>query len=206
MNKKRLLTSITAISERVCRILPVFFWLFLIFGFEEPLMAIITLFSALLHECGHIGYILLKKEIPLNLKGVISGFRIKNSPRLSYREEMCLYLSGPAVNLGIFVIASLLARLFGKICPLIATINLATALSNLAPIEGYDGYGAILAYLREREVGETAEAALRCLSTALIFLLTLLSLYFIDRFGGGYWIFVLFFISTLRRVDRGLVE
>lgn len=205
MKQAKAFSLIKRLSEWICRILPMFFWLFLIFGFEEPLPAIITLISAILHECGHIGYIFWRRGVPKNLRAVINGLRITRNTGLSYDEEILLCLSGPAVNLGIFLLASLLGSAFGEACYLVALINLATALSNLIPIEGYDGYGAIMAYLRKREAGDVAERGLEATSTALIFLLTLLSLYFIDRFGGGYWIFAVFFISTLRRMDRGLV-
>ena len=206
MKQKKLFSVIALLSERLCSILPMFFWLFLIFGFEEPLIAIITVVSALLHECGHIGYILWRRGRPKDMRATINGFRIKKNTSLSYGEEICLYLSGPAVNLLLFIVASLLTLVFGEICYLIAVINLATALSNLIPIEGYDGYGAIIAYLHLREESEAAERLISGISTALIFLLTLLSLYFIDRLGGGYWIFAVFFVSTLRHMDQGLVK
>lgn len=206
MRVKRKSVGLIWLLNKACTILPVFFWLFLIFGFEEPLMAIITLVSALIHEMGHIGYIMIAKGLTPSIKGVLSGFRIRTGSGLSYDEEIGTYLAGPAVNIFVFVVCSFLAIPFGGIFAVIALINLATALSNLLPIEGYDGYGALMAIISKREMGNGAVRRLSYLSSTLIFLLCILSLYLIDRQGGGYWIFAVFFISMIKCIKNVIRE
>ncbi len=206
MNKKNRYRSLIWLLNRLCSVLPVFFWMFLIFGFEEPIMAIVTLCSALIHEAGHIGYIMVVRKLQPSIRGVLSGFRIRASVGLSYDEDIGTYLAGPAVNLVIFVLFSFLAISFGEICIVIALINLATALSNLLPIEGYDGYGALMAMIHKREAGDRAIRNLSHLSTGLIFLFCIFSLYLLDRQGGGYWIFAVFFISMIKCIKSGLGE
>ena len=203
-NKKNEL--IIWLLNKACGILPVFFWLFLIFGFEEPCMALVTLGSALMHEAGHIGYIMLSRGLKPNIRGVLNGLKIKSYGNLSYAEEIKLSLAGPIMNIVLFVLFSLFSVLLGERMLITAMINLATALSNLLPIEGYDGYGALMAYIRGRELGESIEHFLVCISSGLIFLLCIFSLYLIDRVGGGYWIFAVFFISMIKCIRNTLRE
>ena len=184
--------------KKCSELLPVFFWALLIFGVDDGDMAVMTIISALIHEAGHIGYISIAKKVRPTLKGVMSGFRIGCVGGLSYDQEIKMYLAGPAVNVISFLLCSFVSRPFGLDMSLFAAINLATAISNLLPIKGYDGYGIIRAYITKNEYGEIAIKALSLVSTGLIFILCILSLYFINRFGGGYWIFFVFFFSMLK--------
>ena len=190
--------------KKILKVLPAFFWLILIFGFGEADVSIITLISALLHEMGHIGYLCAKKKTTLSIRGVLSGFRIRSTTLLSYEEERLFYLAGPLVNLFCFIIASFLSRIFGDIFSVFAMINLFCALSNLLPIEGYDGYGILRASLQKLEKGELFVQILSAISTCLIFFLCIISLYFINKFNGGYWIFFVFFISMIKRFKEDL--
>ncbi len=192
--------------NKISAILPVFFWSFLVFGFEEPIMGVITIGSALIHEAGHILCIWASRGFAISLKGVVSGFRIKTGSSLSYDEEIAIYLGGPAANLLFFVLFSFLSIFFGELCALISIINLATALSNLLPIEGYDGYGIIRAIINKRGLNSIAMRTLSTVSSSLVFVLCILSLYLIDRQGGGYWIFAIFFISMIKHIKLGLRE
>ncbi len=206
MKKGRNKVDVLRVVKAVEGILPVIFLVFLIFGFEEPAAAVITIFSAILHEIGHIGYLSLARNTRISIKGVLSGFRINADSLLTYDEMAFAYLSGPLMNLFIFILSALLSAFWGELFALISIINLATAVSNLLPIEGYDGYGILFSLIQKREMGEKWLKALYCLSSALIFLLCIFSLYIIDRQGGGYWIFLVFFISMLKCIKNNLGE
>ena len=192
--------------ELLCSMLPALFWGLMIFGFEEVSTAIATLLSALIHECGHIAYILFIDKSGFGFKGVLSGFRIKAHAPISYDEEIGRYLAGPMANIITFVIAVLLGKIAGNFFVTLAAISLATAISNLLPIRGYDGYGIIRAIIEKREICSLAIKALGWVSSSLIFTLCILSLYLIDRHGGGYWIFAVFFISMIKEFAEGLGE
>ncbi len=184
-------------------ILPAFFWAFLIFGFEDPYMAVLSIIAAVIHEGGHIFSILLRRGTPM-LRGVLSGFRIKSTGVVTYAEELLTYLAGPLANLVAFLLFSLLSLVLGKWAAMAAVINLITALSNLLPIEGYDGYGILRTYLQMRERGECFLRLVERISSALIFILCIFSLYLIDRIGGGYWIFAVFFVSMIKCIRNEL--
>lgn len=191
-------------SDILSSLASVIFWLAIIFGFEEPAMAFSTIFAALIHELGHILY-LRRTSGEGNIRGVLSGFRIKPHGELSYKQEFLLYLSGPAVNL-LAALMLWLPSLFGAPTQAEGIIaNLITAMSNLLPIEGYDGYGALRAIIRAFDKDTMVfERTLRSFSCVLIFVFCIFSLYLIDRFGGGYWIFAIFFVSMLKKMSERL--
>ena len=200
-NKASILRNASGILSSLASVI---FWLTIIFGFEEPAMAVATIFAAVIHELGHILY-LWRTTGEGNIRGVLSGFRIKPGSELSYGQEFLLYLSGPAVNLLAAFLLWLPSR-FGAPTQAEGIIaNLITAMSNLLPIEGYDGYGALRAIIRAFDKDTMVfEKALRSFSCVLIFILCIFSLYLIDRFGGGYWIFAIFFASMMKKMSRGL--
>ena len=206
MSKSKKYRGLIWAISKVFVILPVFFWLFLIFGFDEPSMAMWTIIAAIIHEAGHITYIMSKKKLRPNIRGVLSGFRIKTAVSLSYDEEIGVYLAGPLANLIFFVLFSILSICFGKNLGFAAIINLATALSNLLPIDGYDGYHALMTLIQKHELGDRLINALSHISSAIIFLFAVFSLYFIDRQNGGYWIFFIFFSSMIKCIRKSLGE
>ena len=179
-------------------ILPPLFWGLIIFGFEEPYIAILSIISALIHECGH----LLFMEKSGCMRGVLTGFRIRDARVVTYGRKILGYLGGPLAN--IILSLALLPFSENEYIRMLAILNLATATSNLLPIEGYDGYGIIKAILESRECPKTAFSLLSCVSGGLILFFTLFSLYLMDRVGGGYWIFAIFFSFLLKLIDRGV--
>ena len=85
-----------------------------------------------------------------------------------------------------------------------AVLNLATAVSNLLPIEGYDGYGIILTILEAKEASSRSYVILGLVSRAIIMTTCIFSLCLIDRVNGGYWIFAIFFSHTLKVIHRDI--
>ena len=181
--------------------LPILFWCTLILGFEEAHIALLSLVSAILHEGGHILFLKLRGIRNSGVRGVISGFRIKSKGTLTYNEEIMLYSSGPAVNLLCALIASLL---HGEPAELFCMINMATAISNLLPVEGYDGYGILRAVIEKFDCDGVGIRVLDTVSSVIVFLFCIVSIYFIDRFGSGYWIFGIFFISMIEKMKKWL--
>ena len=179
-------------------ILPPLFWGLIIFGFEEPYIAILSIISALIHECGHIIFM----ERARCMRGVLSGFRIKATSMVTYRQKILGYLGGPLANIAVSL--ALIPFLGSEYLRMLAILNLATATSNLLPIEGYDGYGIIKAILESRECPSNAFSILSYVSGGLVLCFTLFSLYLMDRVGGGYWIFAIFFSFLVKIIDRGV--
>ena len=183
--------------------LTLLFWVLITFGFDTPKVAILTFFAALIHETGHIFALHTMNKCSYGMpRAKLSGFRIKIGI-LSYKEELYSALAGPLFNL-----------LAGGIClfeyknsvfMLFSLLNFMTAISNLLPIKGYDGYKAILCALMilSKDTAK-AESALRWTSFSLSSLLTLFSLFLILKLGEGYWIFFVFFSILLSEIFDSL--
>ncbi len=185
------------------KFLPLLFWGLLMLGFDCVYVAVLTALSALIHECGHLIFAASSKKAALP-RADISGFRIKIS-EMSYKEELIVAAGGPLINilLGVFLLLFGGSSPFGNYAKVFGIINLMTALSNLLPIEGYDGYKILfcIGALVFDDMSRT-EAFLSSFSFLISALMCFLSLYLILKLGEGYWIFVVFFSLTLSAIIR----
>lgn len=202
MHNNEIKSKLLYIIKKFERFLPLIFWLFFLYGFDEPYIAGLTVIAALIHECGHEGLLLWRTGSTSPIKSVLSGMRITKSHALSYRDEVLLYLFGPLANILAAAISLLLFPIFGDTVFPFSVINIASAVANLLPIEGYDGYGAIRALLLQRDARELAYRVLSAISLSLISLLAFLSLYLMDRLDGGYWIYAVFISLLISRFSR----
>ena len=180
-------------------VLPIIFWVSLIFGFDAPYLAILTIISAVLHEIGHGIAIMLVGAKGSNIRGHSTGFRIKEGDLLSYSDEIAILLADPCINLLLFLATLPFGDAMLGYVRVLGFINLATGLSNLLPFEGYDGYGALCMLFRSRGATHLIRR-LEIFSFILSILITFASLHLIDVFGEGYWIFGLFFFTMLSKL------
>ncbi len=187
------------------KLLPLLFWILISFSFDLPYAAILTGVSAVIHELGHILFILTIRGFP-EMKNRLSGPKIRLSG-LSYREELFCALAGPLANLftATLIIPTLLllpsAYLFEFFI-----INVLTAVLNLLPINGFDGYKALFCFASERENGGNHLRLLCHTSFLITAFLTLLTLFFVLKAGEGYWIFVLFFSVLISEIAKSQKE
>ena len=172
------------------------FWILMTFGFDKPYIAVLTFCAAMLHELGHILASVLTKVGTGGINGKLNGLRIKIPHTANYPKSLLIILAGPLTNVLVALPLLLIGdndyiRMFGL-------INLLTALSNLLPVEGYDGYRLLC------ELGSSAgifkiNTVMKRLSFSLIIAITLLSLYLLLRLGVGYWLFAVFFTSMISK-------
>jgi len=183
------------------KILPLIFWCLLILGFDSVYVAVLTALSAAIHELGHLIFALPYKKVSLP-KADISGFRIKIDG-VSYKEELLVAIGGPLVNILLGVVLLFLSprTAFASYTQLFGIINLMTALSNLLPIEGYDGYKIIFSVCAML-FDNTGRCESLLLQFSFLFsaLMCFLSLYLILKLGEGYWIFFVFFSLTVSAI------
>lgn len=189
-------------TKLVTEILPLLFWILLIFGFDKVYMATLTIISAVIHEAGHyIAIILLKCDTGAPV-GHISGFRIRQKQITSYTKNIIIFAAGPFSNFLFTLI--LLPFVFADRYFLTACIiNFATALSNLLPIKGYDGFSILSEFLKSR----SCDGGIRLLSAvsfALSAVLLFLSLYMMYFYNEGYWIFGIFLANLMSEMSYKL--
>ncbi len=169
------------------------FWITLLFALDRPYLAVLTLLSLLIHEGGHIFALLpICRRVRAGTR--LCGLRLTPAAPLSYRQERLVAAAGPLS--GCF--AALLCLLLRPISPDymldFALCNLFTSLSNLLPLEGYDGYRILRATADLRGSGY---AALSALSFSLCAILALLSLFLFGILGEGLWPAAVFLFSLL---------
>ena len=183
-------------------ILPIAFWVLLIFGFDKPYIALITLLCAVIHEIGHYTAILLLKCDTGTPIGHFSGFRIKKKNIVSYRKSIIIFLGGPMANFA-FGMLFFLPSFFSGYSFWVFAINIGTAFSNLLPIRGYDGYNIMFSIIKNKGL-VNAEIWLRRASFLFCTLLSFLSLYLMYYRDGGYWIYGIFTAMMISEMSQAL--
>ena len=181
--------------DKSCGFLSVLFWIFALFGFDGGTITLHTLAAILIHEAGHLAAMTLIGA-PASLPSARPrGLLIKCGRILSYNEEFLVAMAGPLAN----VLTTLVALPFGAAARELSSVSLVTALSNLIPIKGYDGYRMIDAMLSRHGFSGGCRLLSR-ISFAIAVAALFLSLYAIWRFDAGYWIFGVFFVFILKEV------
>ncbi len=198
---KRFFCTVIKVADGV---LPFVFWLLIIFAFADPCSGFMTVLAAAIHEGGHITVREMSGKgigIP---RAVLGGFRLKRSETMSYRGELLFASAGPAANILTAVLCFFINRSGDGYLELFAMINMMTALSNLLPVEGYDGYRAAYCSCCIIKGGEAFLPVLQFISSLLVVSLTFLSLYLMLRFGEGYWIFAVFAFNLISLAHKKL--
>lgn len=200
MNKSYLGYAVSCARHLSEEILPLFFWVLLIFGFDAPYMAILTILSALLHELGHIISMMLVGKVKGRLRTHLSGFRI-TAKGGGYIDDIITLVGGPIINILAFLLCFAICGGKDGYIMEVGLVSLITAISNLLPVEGYDGYNIILkiVYMKESISGIRV---LETISFGISVAFTFLSLYLLLRYGEGYWIFGIFFSLLLGKIFK----
>jgi hypothetical protein len=201
MNKKKLCDVIRFAFRLILGILPVVFWLCLICSFDERLGARITIFAMVIHELGHLVCIYLMTGKLEPLKGAINGLRIPEERSLSYKQQMMQYASGAIFNL---IAAAIIPICFGinEYSETFAAINIATAISNLLPIDGYDGYRLIYSIIGFFNLGYKSYTLLEIVSFLCTAFLCIFSMFLVYTFGNGYWFMAIFLFATISKLQK----
>lgn len=198
---KATLLKILTVCERLLTLL---FLIFLIYGFDEPYTAGLTLIAALIHEGGHEAFLFISGGHGGRIRARLSGFGIKGPSAQSYGKEIMLYLCGPAANFVLAAIFLFLVPALGDYARAGAFINLATGVSNLLPLPGYDGYGIIRTLLDAYAMPSVCYKLLSAAALTVSALVSWFSLYLLSRVGDGYWIYALFISGTLSVISGSL--
>ena len=191
------------ISSLFAKLFPILFWVLLIYGFDEPYAAGLTILSAAVHEGGHL-LMLSTEKSDGSLSGALSGMRIRTGHCRSYFGEIGVLLAGPFANLVFCLLGLTLMPVFGDYALHLALINLFTALSNLLPVRGHDGYRTIRFILEWKESPALFFSLLDALSFSLTAFFSLSALYFMEKYDAGYWVWALFTFAMLSEIKEGL--
>ncbi len=202
MKRSKIMVATEYCFNLMLNVLPVIFWLCLIYSFDELMGASVTVLAMIIHEAGHLAFVFLitgKIKIP---KGNLNGLRIAENKMATYTHQILLYSSGATSNLIaalIMISAGGLSSDYGEI---FIAINLATAISNLMPLEGYDGYRILISTIEYFNLGYWSYAVLEIVSFTFIFIMSIISLFLVYTFGNGYWILGIFLGATINKLQK----
>ncbi len=163
---------------------------------------LITFICALLHELGHIaGAKICRARIARLTVYPFGADMVLSPPLRSYGSDIIISLSGPAVNLMLFVLGLYLGGGgFFTAC------NLALMTLNLLPVKGLDGGAVLQALLSALLSPRAAELMLTLFSFSLLFFAWMLSAYIMLSENGDPSLFVItaaLFASTFLRDGYG---
>ena len=196
-NEKRKLFC--GFCESAVGVLSVLFWILLAFGLEEGWVAGLSVIAATVHEGAHAAVMAVTKRGG-GVRGNVGGFRIRTE---GGRQSALLFLSGSVANF-MLAAAAVPFLVFGasEYALGFALINIATGLTNLLPIRGFDGYGLIRHILDERCARRGWYDLLSGVSFGITVAFLLFSLYLLARVGEGYWTFASYFVLLEKELYR----
>ncbi len=202
MKKSSICDAIKSVFGLLLNILPVVFWLCVIYSFDEKMGASITILAMIIHEFGHVICIFCftkRWQIP---RGSFNGLRITKQKLNSYPKEILQYASGIISNLIAALCMVPYVNKLGDYATLFITINLATALSNFLPIDGYDGYKIFELIIEYFDFGIVAHCMLEFLSFTFILTMCITSLFLVYTFDNGYWFMLIFLFATVNKLQK----
>lgn len=202
MHNNEFFVGLIRFSSRIQGLLAMILWVLLIYGFDEPYTAGLTIIAALVHEGGHFLFLTFKSGHSFKAVGRLSGPRILRSASLSYIDDILLYTSGSLFNI-LFALLLLPFSQEENHFGVLITINLITAFSNLLPLAGHDGYGIITTLLRMHSAPTLAYTVLKAVSVTLSALGCFLALFLLLKIGEGYWLFAVFCFSLFCELLSG---
>lgn len=145
-----------------------------IISLNVPSNVLITVFSSLLHEIGHLLVMTSAGNKPQAVRFEITGMNIICQPdyRISTKNEILIALGGPFINLLCFVISVIILCIYKNENILtFGCINLILMIFNLLPIKRLDGGMALYYALAQKYDNITCSKILNFTS---IFFITLI--------------------------------
>lgn len=156
--------------------------------FDKSRIVFLNLLSAFLHESGHFLCMTILGETPKKISLTPFGMRIDRAEinSMSFKKEVLIALSGPAVNFllsGTFLLVQLFFEIdFSKF----VVINFAIGTLNLLVCEPLDGYRATKYLLLQKISEEKTERILKYSSLVFIFPVAFTGFYVLIKSGYNF--------------------
>lgn len=164
-----------------------FAMLTMLFAIDERGVALITMISSAIHECGHISSLILLGGCPDEINFGIFGIRIQqNKCMLSDVCQIIVVLFGPLVNLALFAVLLAVYGAFGtQILLTAAAVNLVVGIFNLIPIFPLDG-GRLLFMVLSLILSDRAVCIImRLICVVLLFALLIFGVFLLVKTEGN---------------------
>ncbi len=142
-----------------------------------------SLLSALIHETGHIVFIILSKKKISKILFQIGGIIIDSKGVTSYKNEFVIAIGGCLLNFIFFLISLLLfVKTNNELYMIFSATNLGLFLFNLMPIENLDGMDLLRIFLNKYFDFNKSKTLSKIISYSFIFISFLFSLFLILQY------------------------
>lgn len=145
-----------------------------IFSLNAPSNVLVTVFSSILHETGHLLIMTSVGNKPQAIRFEITGMNIIRQPdlKISTKNEIFIALGGPLINLICFLISVVILCIYENENILtFGCINLILMIFNLLPINKLDGGLALYYILSQKFDNLTCTKILKITSVFFIALI-----------------------------------
>ncbi|MFB0919948.1 MAG: hypothetical protein QMB62_03560 [Oscillospiraceae bacterium] len=170
----------------------------LIWFFDESGFLAALVPAMLIHELGHIVFLLFFGARPIKLKAALSGLKIDYSGVMTDTQEMLTAFAGPAFGLFFSFLCARFGRLWSSDYLLMcAGLGFIINSFNFLPVKPLDGGRVLSFFLRSLFGEERAYCILRISGLMVSSLLLVSGLYLISMGDGpalfiaGLWLFIL---------------
>lgn len=158
-----------------------------IVSLNVPSNVLITVFTSLLHETGHILMMSVLGNKPQSVRFEITGINItrQQNIKISIKNEVLIALGGPIINLFCLIASSMILCVYNSETVMtFACINLILMTLNLLPVKRLDGGTALFFLLSQKYDNEQASKSLKI--TSVVFLVFIYAWAFYCLFNSGY--------------------
>ena len=136
-----------------------------------------TLFAIFSHEIGHLFMMWVIDCSPKRIKLIPASIQITTPFQKRYQNDILVSLSGPAVNIVLFLTLYFNYLAFANKTTLyFAVLNLVIGLFNLMPVKGLDGGTILYCILAKFKGVDKAALILKIITLSLAFLIIILAL------------------------------
>ena len=140
----------------------------LMLAFDKTGLALPTLISVAAHELGHLCDMWMLESTPKSIRLIPASVQITRDFSYSYKNDILIALSGPAVNLLLFVVFYINYLTFRNSGVFYyAMINLIVCFFNLLPVTGLDGGTVLFSLIAKRGDVNRAMLTLRIITLIL---------------------------------------
>ncbi len=171
-----------------------------VISLNTPSNVLLTIFSSLLHELGHLIMMITVGNKPQAVRFEITGMNIIRQPdyKISVKNEILIALGGPLINLICFGFSVVILCFFNnKNILTFGCVNLILMIFNLLPIKRLDGGMALYFLLSQKYDNHICSKILKITSVLFITIIYLWGIYAFITSGYNISLIIIAIFLTL---------
>lgn len=177
-----------------------------ILSLNVPSNVLITVFSSLIHETGHLIMMSAVGNRPVQVRFEVTGINIirMSDVKISMKNEVLIALGGPIANGFIFAVCTVIFSICkSRVALTGASVNLILMVFNLLPVKMLDG-GMILYFILSRKTdGDLSSAILNATSAIFIILIYIWGTYVFFVSGYNFSLLIIAIFLTFSMFTKG---